>query len=242
MNRLGMRLLDILFPNRCDCCKRQIRFDRWICAECEAALKALECAPPDVWEKRQSPEEPFPWDGFTALYYYREEVRNGVLSMKSGHKGFLNVMADGLSARITEGFAGTEIDCIAFVPVTRSRRRRQGYSHCELMADALGKRLSLPVNRKLLLERAGKIRQHQLTYAERQEYTDRFVHGHGRLDGKTVLLCDDIITTGSTLRQCTRLLKDCGAARVFTAVCACSAAAAPKEKNLENPLDKSGTM
>ncbi|MBR3679584.1 MAG: ComF family protein [Oscillospiraceae bacterium] len=242
MNRVGMQILDLFFPNRCDCCKQEIRFDRWICAECEEKLRKLECTPPDVWALRQNTADPFPWDGFAALYYYRDLAKTGVLSIKTGHKGFLNAMADGLSTRISEHFSGIRIDCITFVPVTKRRRRRQGYSHCELIADALGKRLGIPVEKKLLSEREGEIRQHHLNYAQRQEYSDRFVHTNRRLDGKTILLCDDIVTTGNTLRQCIGLLKECGAASVLAAVCACSAAPVPQRKNLENPLDKSGTV
>lgn len=221
MSDIGMRVLDFFYPNLCDCCKVKIPYGAWVCENCREELAKLEC-PPRAWEQSQHADTPFPWDGFLALYAYRDAAKRGILSLKQGHKGFLNAAADALAERIAAEYNTAEIDCITFVPVTVLRRSLQGYSHCELLADALGKRLSVRVEKHLLTERNGKIRQHQLSAEERKQYTDRFAHTGKNLADKTILLCDDIVTTGTTLAECTRLLKECGAKRVYTAVCCAS--------------------
>ena len=218
---IRMHLFDFFYPNLCDCCKVKIPYGAWVCDKCREELAKLEL-PPRAWEQNQHADTPFPWDGFLALYPYRDAAKQGILSLKQGHKGFLNAAADTLAKRVAEVYDTKEIDCISFVPVTKLRRSLQGYSHCELLADALSRRLSIPVEKHLLTEQNGRIRQHQLSAEERKQYTDRFAHTGKDLADKTILLCDDIVTTGITLAECTKLLKECGAKRVYTAVCCAS--------------------
>lgn len=220
MNRAVLWLLDLLYPNTCDCCGVRIPFDASVCENCRAELSLLKIAN-HAWYSHEPSDTVYPWDGLVTVYHYDKAARKGVLALKDGHRGFLALAAEELSARITETFADAQIDCVTFVPVTKKRRRRQGFSHGELLAKAIGKRIAVQVRGDLLCENGMKLRQHQLTAAERKIYAERFSHTGRDLSGQTVLLCDDILTTGSTLMRCTHLLKECGAKRVLIAVCAC---------------------
>jgi len=212
MNRPAALLLDIFYPNRCDCCGERIPYDALLCEPCKARLDALRISAAD-WD---SGSRPLPWKSAALLYAYDGAARTGVLAMKDGRRGFCAYAAKQLAPLIPP-----EITCITYVPVAKSRRRIQGYAHAESLAKYLAAELHLPVRGDLLTETAGKTRQHDLPAAEREQYAARFLASGKRIDGETVLLTDDILTTGATLRHCTKLLLDAGAESVhIAAVCA----------------------
>lgn len=217
MDDVKLWLLDFFYPNVCDCCGQRIAYDKKICADCEKSLVELE-----VTAAQWQTGKVVPWDGLAVAYSYESTAKNGVLAMKDGKRGFLEVVADRLVAQAKASLPIADCSCLVFVPMTKRRRRMQGYGHTELLANAIGKRLSLPVCGDFLEEQAvGRFRQHNLSAADRTIYAQRFVHTGQSLAGQSVLLCDDILTTGSTLMYCTNLLKECGAAHVYVLAAAC---------------------
>lgn len=210
-------LLDTLWPNRCDCCDARIPYDLLLCEACAARLTELR-TDYAVWAKTKPPPL---WDGGTVLFSYDSAARTGVLAMKAGRRGFGQYAAGLLAEQIPALCLPETVSCVTWVPMTRSRRRMQGYAHSELLGREIAARLSVSARGDLLAEHAGTVRQHDLPAEARAKYAERFVSTGKRIDGQTVLLVDDILTTGSTLRHCTKLLLELGAAHVYiAAVCA----------------------
>lgn len=210
-------LLDTLWPNRCDCCDARIPYDLLLCADCTASLAALRI---DYAAWAQT-KPALPWAGGAVLFAYDSAARTGVLSMKTGRRGFGRYAAGLLAEQVAALCPPERLSCVTWVPMTKSRRRMQGYSHSELLGRAMAASLGISARGDLLEEHAGTVRQHDLPAAERAKYAERFSHTGKRIDGQTVLLVDDILTTGSTLRRCTELLREYGAAQVYiAAVCA----------------------
>lgn len=215
MNRFSALLLDILYPNRCDCCGRRIAFDRDICMNCEETLDSLRYS----YAEWAADKQDILWNGGIVRYGYTETAKDGVLAMKDGCRGFGRHAAHGIAAEVRN--LPVQFDFVTWVPMDRKRRRRQGYAHAELLGKEIAKDLGILARGDLLAEQGGRIRQHDLPAQERQKYAARFMLTGKRLSGETVLLVDDILTTGSTLRKCTELLKEAGAAQVYiAAVCA----------------------
>lgn len=215
MNGLSARVLDLLYPNRCDCCGAQIVYDADICTACAAALEDLRYS----YEEWAKDKTGMLWDGGIVLYAYEDAARIGVLAMKDGYRGFGRYAAKHLAEAVQA--MPLQPDCVVWVPMDRRRRKQQGYAHAELLGKAIAKELEIGARGDLLEEYGGKIRQHDLPAEERQTFAERFVRTEQKLSGETVLLVDDILTTGSTLRRCTKLLRESGAARVYiAAVCA----------------------
>ena len=215
MNRLKLRLLGLLYPNRCGCCLCRIPFDAAVCPTCADALRHLR-TDYAAWEQ-QNCGTVYPWDGAAAAFLYQGAAKEGVLSLKDGLRNFGDFAGEQLAEIIRSDPQFSGITCVTWVPVTAQRRRAQGYAHAEIIGKAAAKTLGLPARGALLTEHAGKLRQHQVSGAERAQYAERFRHTAKNLNGQSILLIDDVLTSGSTLRQCTVLLKKCGAERVLIA-------------------------
>ena len=225
MNRAALLLLDLLYPNRCGCCGVRIRYDAAVCGQCAGQLADLR-TPYAVWAQQQT--DAVPWADGTAVWRYDGAARRGILAMKDGMRGFGRYAGRALAAEVRAHLPAETLTCVTWTPMGKARRRRQGYAHAELLGKTAARELHLPARGDLLSETDTGTRQHSLTRAQRIEHAKRFLYTGADVRGETVLLCDDILTTGSTLRRCTELLLDAGAERVYIAV---TAAALPQERD-----------
>ena len=148
-----------------------------------------------------------------ALYRYQGEVRRAVLRFKYNGR---REAARGFGRLLAEAAAGVAAgaDLVTFVPMDPKRRRLRGYNQAQLLAKNVAEQLSLPC-RALLVKTRSTPQQHTLTRSVRRKN----LHGAYALleesvRGKTVLLCDDIVTTGETLRECVRVLRRAHVKRV----------------------------
>ena len=219
MNRAGAFLLDLFFPNRCDCCGARIAYDAPICDVCLTALGALRISP-EEWLRCHEGEN-FPWDGVFTVFSYKAEARAGILAMKDGAQSFGRYTGTLLADAVKAELDPETVNRVTWVPIGAARRRRQGYAHAELLGKTVAKALGRPADGTLLTESDSFLRQHHLKAEERALFGKRFQHTGADLSGQTVLLIDDVLTTGSTMRRCTELLRETGAARVFAAAAAC---------------------
>ena len=118
--------------------------------------------------------------------------------------------------RIAE--AGIAIDLLVPVPMQVSKLRARGYNQAALLAEALAREIHLPCNTRALKRvRTGKLSQTRLHRSERlanAKAAYRAARTKG-LEGKTILLIDDVVTTGATSNACATLLRQAGAKAVY---------------------------
>ena len=115
------------------------------------------------------------------------------------------------------------VDVIAPVPCHWTRRMLRPHHAAETISRVLAGRLGKPLQRRLLRKKRLTSDQSELPAAQRRlNLKDAFAVSSNRrsLAGKTVLLVDDILTTGTTANECTRTLLHAGAKQVFVAVIA----------------------
>jgi ComF family protein len=110
------------------------------------------------------------------------------------------------------------------VPLHKSRRRARGFNQAELIACAAGTRLSprVEVASGILLRQRDTISQVGLSREERMENVRGAfrVSAPNRVKGRILIVVDDVMTTGTTLSECARVLKQAGAERVWAATVA----------------------
>ena len=100
-------------------------------------------------------------------------------------------------------------DTIIPVPISKKRRKERGYNQSELIAKEMAKNLGIEYNTDCLIKVKNIVEQSKLNKEERQKNIQGVyeLHKQNRLQNKKILLIDDIYTTGSTVNECCKILK-----------------------------------
>jgi ComF family protein len=106
-----------------------------------------------------------------------------------------------------------EFDILLPVPLGRARERDRGYNQARLLADALSRTVRIPVAADSLRRIRETPSQVGLTHGERRRNVDGAFRASS-VEGKNVLLVDDVCTTGATLQSCAAALAEAGAGTV----------------------------
>lgn len=202
-------ILKLLFPPKCMLCGMPLRENEEICGDCRQKV-LLNTAPPRM-------EKGAFFEKAAAGLWYETHVRNAVHGLKYREK---QNYARPLARVMTYAYQhkiGEECDLIAFVPTNPSTLRKRGYDQAQLLAEALSEMLDIP-----WVQALEKTRETQPMHGLKPDARRANVLGAYRvccqtdlLRGKRVLLVDDILTTGSTLSECARMLKAAGTLRVY---------------------------
>lgn len=206
-------LLDLLYPNRCGLCGGSIPFNEFFCNTC---IKLFSPAPKNV-------SVPYA-DLFSAYTIYDSFGKRLVLRLKNKSNGYaLSGAAYLICKSITADFGEKlkKTDFITYIPMRKNDLRKRGYNQCRIIAKELSYLIDKPC-RAVLVKTRDNLPQKYLTAAERRENVrDVFACSKpAGVKGKTILLIDDVSTTGSTISEAARVLKEAGAERVFVGVLA----------------------
>lgn len=207
------RVLDLLFPPKCPFCA-QVLDSPGICGRCESSLPWTE-EPDSLWELFGSLR-------CVAPLWYRDDVRRGILRFKfQGAAGAAEPLGGLIAQCAAERLSG-EFDTVTWVPVSRKRLRQRGYDQAELLARAACRRWDTePV--RLLEKIRDNPAQSGLADGKSRWRNVRDVYRvlePEALQGRRILLVDDICTTGATLGECAAVLRSAGAAEVVCAAVA----------------------
>jgi competence protein ComFC len=160
------------------------------------------------------------FDGIARAGIYDEALRKIILAFKHG-KTELDLVLAGLinSALQASGFSG-EIDLFVPVPLHWRRRLTRGYNQSHILAKKLEN--SAKTDTDLVRIRHTRFQPDMLTAAGRAKnvagaFAVRYKH---LFAGRRICLVDDVKTTGATLNECTKTLKEAGASKVFALVLA----------------------
>lgn len=218
-------ILDLLFPPRCVFCRSFLKKgETEICKKCEDSLPYCEGAAAiqegEFFSKCISP------------LYYRDDVRESIHRFKFKEAtGYVNCYSKILAHCIEENFGG-KYDLITWVPISEKRHKARGYDQSMLLAysaalelgdvaaEALKKTRDVPANSTL---GGSDVRRANVSGV----YT---LPDPALVDGKRILLIDDVITTGSTLSECARTLLMAGAEEVM-----CATIARTAEREVQQP-------
>lgn len=210
---LADTILDVLFPRRCVLCEKLLRGDETdLCRGCRMEA-------PEYTDGKSTPQF---LDSFTAVWYYEGNVRQSLLRYKFGGarhyaRCYGALLAMRVEKRYPEGF-----DLVTWIPVSPLRNFRRGYDQVKLLGKALGREMGIrpvPLIRKIRHNPA----QSGIRESARRKKNVRGVYRvlPGReIQGKRILLLDDILTTGATAGEAARVLKAAGAKEVHCAVMA----------------------
>ena len=213
-------LLDLFFPPKCPFCGKVLDH-AGICPACEKALP---------WTEEGAGVRELPGGvRCAAPLWYEGKVREGLLRFKfQGARAAAGPLGELVARCAAERFSGA-FDVVTWVPVSRRRLRSRGYDQARLLAESAC-RLWEVRPAQLLQKITDNPAQSGLTEEAARRANVLGVYEAAepeRIQGCRILLVDDICTTGATLAECARTLRDAGAADVM---CVCAALARRPEK------------
>ena len=169
-------------------------------------------------------KERFAFDRAARLGSYEGLLRSVVLALKHhGNEGLAERIGELWGAVAAEGLRSLRAEMIVPVPLYWWRRLRRGYNQSEALARGLSRQLKLPVVTACLRRvRPTPLQSSLPTPADRKaNVRGAFAPRNAALlKGRTVLLLDDVMTTGATLSEAARALREGGASCVVVAVLA----------------------
>ncbi len=205
--------LDLLFPQYCVGCGKEGDF---LCYSCRQSLPKITpplCPSCVAWQaKIDGIRSPFRFDGVMRQAIHQLKYRN----LRALVMPLAKMLQDYLIVN------PMPVEVLVAVPLHPKRLRERGYNQSSLLAQELKKLINLPLAEGCLIRRHHTSPQARTTtVAERRRNTaDAFVCRDHRLRDRTVLLIDDVSTSGATLDACAAALRDAGASSVWGLVVA----------------------
>ncbi len=218
-SRVAGPVLDLLLPLSCAVCGRE---GKLLCSTCEPTLPRLQqpycsiCA----WPGRRGvcsrcAASPPAIGRIRAPYLFEGSVREMVHDFKYRN---LRAAAPTLGALLADHLKRNPMaaDVLMPVPLHGSSERWRGYNQAELLAQAIAGETGTPMESKSLRRTKKTTPQVSMDgYAQRVGNIQGAFDYDGDLRGTTVLLIDDVVTTGSTISACAQALKASGAGSVL---------------------------
>lgn len=198
-------LINLFLPARCIFCREYLPYDTNapFCDSCRLYIASL-------------PMHEIPIPAGTCRYAldYIADVRRAIIAYKFHDKPqYARALGEILLPIVS---SSGNVDCITWAPVSALRLAKRGYDQSRLLAEAVGQSLGIPV--RSLLRKHRHTRKQSKTPREKRGENVRGAYslaGHTSLQGLRIVLIDDIVTTGSTISECCRVLYEAGAREVI---------------------------
>ena len=223
-------ICDLIYPRECQCCGAMVKGEQGlICWECRATFDVITdpfcsvCGDPvdgrveNVYQCSHCRRKVPSFDSARSAVRYRGEVKKAIHKFKYSHQSCLGRdLAKWLVASYQTHYKNIDIDGVVSVPLYLRRQRERTYNQASLLAVELAKALRIPA----FVRSVQRVRptDSQVTMNARQRHKNvrnAFeVRDRAWVDGKRLLLIDDVMTTGATVGEVARVLKEAGAATV----------------------------
>lgn len=207
------RLLSIVFPERCVLCGEVVAYDDMWCGKCELPeYGEIDCG-----------RIPNRFAGALAATEYTGSVVKAIWKLKNkSDKRTLLFFAELMQKTMRTHWQEVVFDVVVPVPVNPARLKTRGFNQAEKLAEVLSGFVSAPVKADALVRHDDSQVQRTLKRDERGKNAEKAYHtgDTGSIGGRTVLLVDDVFTTGATLAVCADKLLNAGAGKVYVAAAA----------------------
>lgn len=223
-------LLDILYPREAaciGCCRERLDIDSLgLCPACKLSLPFIsppactKCGKPLYHQMHFCPDCRTVRHSFSqavSVFEYTGLIKQIIHRFKYEAERYLaDPMAYWMSKSL-ERQNTWQIDSIIPVPLHPRRQQKRGYNQSALLAQGIGRRIKKEVLQNVLIRSRDTPPQYSLGRQQRMiNLMDAFeVTLARKIQGKNIVLVDDIYTTGSTADQCSRTLVKAGAQKVY---------------------------
>lgn len=222
--------VDILYPHRCPSCKTIVDSDSVFCLDCWKKLQFITkptcqfCGMPiqfnvsnDIICAKCLSKKPY-YDKAISCFVYNKTISKAIFEFKFYQKTFLSnffakFMVNSIQCILNE------IDYIVPVPISLKRLRWRGFNQALLLARSIGKLTNKEVIPDLIfktrhtqaqvkLKNKERIRNLDSAFDINQKYINKIID-------KNILIIDDVITTGTTINECSKIIKTTSINKIF---------------------------
>ena len=203
------------FPSFCVNCKKNTPENppslRWLCLECHRLL-----AP--KWQKISL--KPEVEESFYIFNYEKDKLaQKAIRALKYG---WVKDLAETLYVYMEKerlNIKNLEFDLIAPIPLHRYRLKERGFNQSRLIADKIAEITDKEIREDILKRKTHRKPQAEIKRRDAREKNVKGIFkvvGADKIAGKTILIVDDVATTGATLKECARVLKNSGAGKILS--------------------------
>jgi len=226
---LAVRFFKTLFPPACPLCLTTLPYGRQqLCSTCQDGLTPLPpahcllCAIPFAGNDNSShlcgrciKDRPV-YSKVFAAGIYEKSLRKAIHQFKFGQR----IMLDRFLVQLLDDCveSNLDIDLVVPVPLSQKKLQQRGYNQSLLLAREFARMRNLSVGANLLHKIRETKEQHGLSASERKTNLQGAFASTAPLSSETVLLIDDVMTTGKTAEICAQALMETGAGDVYVAV------------------------
>ncbi|MBE6985528.1 MAG: ComF family protein [Ruminococcaceae bacterium] len=195
--------LRLLYPPKCVFCGKLLNEEETdLCAVCRRELPRCK----NSFKRGECYQECF------SVYYYEKQVAESVRRFKfCGQSQFADAYGRLMAMLILE--KEIDFDLLTWVPLSKRRERDRGYCQTKLIAKSIASELGIETIPLLIKTKDNDAQATLKKFSQRKDNVVgayRAIHNE-LFAGKRILLIDDVVTSGATLSECSRTLKNVGA-------------------------------
>ena len=212
----------LFFPRKCISCGKVISPKQYYCDTCRAHMPFIEAERCEICGcGKQScvcKQKKTRYDSIVAPFYYEGGAKNAILKLKR-YPVYAEPLAKECCTVLQQYYGSVHFDAVCAVPMGKKRRKQSGFNHSEVLAKEIAATIGVPYHELLTVVGQAKA-QHRLDLSFRTGNVRGLydIINENYIYEKTILLVDDIKTTGATIGECALMLKLGGANAVY-AVC-----------------------
>lgn len=196
-------LLELIYPPKCGICGKPNQ--NYLCSKCSKQLEKQA-----KFEIKKNENRNNYYQEHLYIFEYQGTIRKTIINYKFNNKSYLYKTIVNFVLKNEKFFQNLKsYDTIVPVPISKKRRKERGYNQSELIGKEIAKNLSIKYNKKSLLKVKNIIEQSKLNKEEREKNIQGVYKlvNEQTLNNKKILLIDDIYTTGSTVNECCKILR-----------------------------------
>ena len=207
LSKIGCWILDLLFPRKCIFCQRILPLNEQnVCMSCAMELPVYHGEDKPIAGANRC----------VSVLRYEAAVKESIQRYKFDAREFYCLYYGELLAASFSAKYDGHVDLVSWVPISKQRLAKRGFNQSQRLVLEMVKHCKVPaVN--TLVKTVNNPAQSRMHSAEQRRKNVSGVYRAVNVEawsGKNILLVDDVVTTGSTLSECCRVLKSAGAASV----------------------------
>lgn len=221
-----MNILRLLYPQRCPICDEIVGgFKDLVCMKCRRKKRlltspwCLKCGKKLLEDNgycEDCRKKKHYYEYGRALYEYKY-MRESIYRFKySGRREYAAFYGEEIEKYLIDFLKGVSPEGIIPIPLHKKRKNKRGYNQAALLANEVGRRLGIPVYEKLLVREKNTVALKYQNPSERQNNLKKaFKVKQNDVKLNRVIIMDDIYTTGSTIDEVSKTLKEHGVLEVY---------------------------